>query len=43
VARFPDLSKEEKEFIVESYVQLTGEEKEGIVAFLNYENDLFCS
>ena len=45
VSRFPDLSEEEKDYIVELYLQppFTGKDEEEIRAFLNYENDLFCS
>ena len=45
IARFPDLDEAEKEYMVEVYVELTGEDPDKVMKFLNYESDEneFCS
>jgi hypothetical protein len=45
VSRYPDLNDRYKEYIAEYYEEITGEDSEGVIAFLNYEepNDIFCA
>jgi hypothetical protein len=45
VGRYPDLTQEEKDFIIDFYVNINGVDKEKIVSFLDFEeeDDLFCS
>ena len=43
-ARYPDLSEEFKQYIVETYAELTNEDPEKLKRFLDYEeeDDEFC-
>jgi hypothetical protein len=45
VSRQPDMTQEMKEYIVDVFSDLTGQDPQEIMAFLNYEEEeeLFCS
>jgi len=45
IARYQDMDDECKQYIVETYSELTGENKTDVLAFLNYEEETnqYCS
>lgn len=44
IARFPDMSKETKDYIIELYGEVTNEDPSKLMEFLEYkcENNEFC-
>jgi len=45
IARYPDMDDECKQYIAETYSELTGEDEDSVLAFLDYkkEENQYCS